>query len=827
MLRLGRALLCVSLITFAWGCDDDAGTNPGDDDPEMGTGGDMGGDVGGGDMGETGPTLCRLDTNCDGDEYCADPAPGEVAGQCEEGCRTEPDNCGDGEICDGETHTCVAEPCAGDDACAEGEICEGDVCVPGCREDADCPGRERCDAAQCQLPDDLDGDGIANADDIDSDGDGIPDAYECPEGGDYMVNSGFELPAIEGEVEVPADQVPGWGTTSNGGASFEVRDDGVDGVAAYAGEQLGGARDRALFQDMALPDGREVDVFVALRGRGNFETLELRLGAPGAGVPIAETPVFVDLWIPYFGRHAIPDGQPTTRLVIEQATAGDPPGFFVDEARVLLRCDADTDTDGDGVLDRHDLDSDGDGLFDAEEAGHGLPHTDGVVDGEVGANGLADAAEVGVDSDHLLYAIADEDGDGVADFLQPPPVECIEGQVDCAIPECAALSMCTPLDICPVDDRFEINDDRGAATGLAAGIYRHLSACGETDVYRFTTCNEGYEMTFSRQSGGGTYDEYTNGQQLGDDLDMGARRPAGNSRLLVTHEIEITGNADLRYGLELSIEPLPFEPIGGCPEPGEPEGVCDDGHDDDFDGLFDCDDPDCADDPHCAVPQTVRACLATEPWRLDTDLWGDNRRGVDEIPTNGCGETPGPESVHAFSGGDVPAVVCVRVDQNPGGVPLALSVRSARCDDAGSEVVCAQPGPQARVSVETDPGVRYYAVVDSPVADGGGAHALAILPGYCDDIFGEVCDNGRDEDADGLIDCDDDECANNIACLETPAYCEPGCQGFEDCLGQQDPICVLACTDDRGRNPEYECSSLHLADGRCDEQGFQECVRGR
>ncbi|MCB0071906.1 MAG: hypothetical protein KDE20_10630, partial [Caldilineaceae bacterium] len=71
------------------------------------------------------------------------------------------------------------------------------------------------------------------------------------------------------------------------------------------------------------------------------------------------------------------------------------------------------DTDGDGIIDPLDLDSDNDGLLDIEEAGHGEAdaNNDGRVDGPVGADGIPDAVQTGLDPDGgaIDYTVADTD----------------------------------------------------------------------------------------------------------------------------------------------------------------------------------------------------------------------------------------------------------------------------------------------------------------------------------------------------------------------------------------------------------------------------------
>ncbi len=81
------------------------------------------------------------------------------------------------------------------------------------------------------------------------------------------------------------------------------------------------------------------------------------------------------------------------------------------------------DLDNDGIPNHFDLDSDGDGLADAAESGRlSVPvgtdtQPDGILDGNVGANGLVDEVETAPDSGTLAYTVLDFDNDGSPDFL--------------------------------------------------------------------------------------------------------------------------------------------------------------------------------------------------------------------------------------------------------------------------------------------------------------------------------------------------------------------------------------------------------------------------
>ena len=81
------------------------------------------------------------------------------------------------------------------------------------------------------------------------------------------------------------------------------------------------------------------------------------------------------------------------------------------------------DLDGDGIPNHFDLDSDGDGLFDTAESGRlNVPvgsdvNFDGILEGNVGNNGLVDDVESSPDSGSVAYTYLDWDNDGTNDFL--------------------------------------------------------------------------------------------------------------------------------------------------------------------------------------------------------------------------------------------------------------------------------------------------------------------------------------------------------------------------------------------------------------------------
>ncbi|TDS17116.1 gliding motility-associated-like protein [Maribacter caenipelagi] len=82
----------------------------------------------------------------------------------------------------------------------------------------------------------------------------------------------------------------------------------------------------------------------------------------------------------------------------------------------------DFDTDDDGVPNHFDLDADNDGIYDIVESGSGQAFTDGLLDGDVGTDGIPDSVQASgqQDSGTVNYTVLDSETtpDGIADFLE-------------------------------------------------------------------------------------------------------------------------------------------------------------------------------------------------------------------------------------------------------------------------------------------------------------------------------------------------------------------------------------------------------------------------
>ncbi len=102
-------------------------------------------------------------------------------------------------------------------------------------------------------------------------------------------------------------------------------------------------------------------------------------------------------------------------VLINNAIGGLGNDLAIDDLEIQVLCD----TDGDGVPNSLDLDSDNDGILDAEEAGHGQAHTNGVVNGAVGTDGIPDTVQMAPNGETVDYTVAEssDDTDTVPNFL--------------------------------------------------------------------------------------------------------------------------------------------------------------------------------------------------------------------------------------------------------------------------------------------------------------------------------------------------------------------------------------------------------------------------
>ncbi len=224
-----------------------------------------------------------------------------------------------------------------------------------------------------------------------------------------------------------------------------------------------------------------------------------------------------------------------------------------------------------------------------------------------------------------------------------------------------------------------------------------------------------------------------------------------------------------------------------------PLEFCDNGLDDDGDGLVDCDDPDCFGFPDCVGG--VEICDDG----LDND--GDGDADCDDVLD--CQAFPGCD----YGDGD-----CCTDNGDPG------------CEnELGEDCVCA-----------IDP---FCCTVewDFICAD----EYENLCGGTCGGPVAEVCDNGLDDDGDGLVDCDDADCGAFPDCV-TPTVeticdntVDDDADGLTDCADPDcagDPNCVPGTEDcanglDDDGDGAVDCDDSDCTfDAACDAGDGDCCV---
>ncbi len=324
------------------------------------------------------------------------------------------------------------------------------IILPDVDNDATTGGDVDFRDAQDDRPDN-DNDGMPDVVDLDDDNDGILDTDEgC---GNLILNASFERDDFTNTAtynnagangayigaDLNTDQILAWDYTQNMDGWVE----GGNWAPAYHGIQymdLIGAATRSggimnefsqvintipgntytlsLYwgEDYGHLAGTTVDLQIEVIDSSNatiFNDNQTTLAqGPIGGVRGPNT------WLYYERTFVATTEQTTIRLTSDAPGPNFYSGANIDFVSVTVANPSScTDTDNDGVIDAFDLDSDNDGIFDAVEVGHGQPHTNGIVNGAVGTDGVPDAVQTDPDGETVNYVILDSDSDGVDDIL--------------------------------------------------------------------------------------------------------------------------------------------------------------------------------------------------------------------------------------------------------------------------------------------------------------------------------------------------------------------------------------------------------------------------
>ncbi len=297
----------------------------------------------------------------------------------------------------------------------------------------------------------------------------------------------------------------------------------------------------------------------------------------------------------------------------------------------------------------------------------------------------------------------------------------------------------------------------GSSMGAPMDLRGRCAGNGPEVVYRFIAPDDGdYCVT----SAGSEYDTvlYVRSQCFQPDSELGCNDDFNN----IAATLSLRGEMGIEYFIILDS----FRDEGGDYTLTINEGPCIADNercslpgDEDGNGLEDCDDPACVDLPECAPPA---ACFDNEliPLSRLGEVSGQLPNRPSEV-RGSCGGG-GAEEVYTFSiAGDSP--ICLSAQGV--GVDPVLYVRTD-CEEPESEVACNDDyiGLDAALSLNAEADVTYYLYVDS--YNGSGEYTLDMSVGECPlPTYPERCDREGDEDGNGLADCDDPACSEELSCL--------------------------------------------------------------
>ena len=532
------------------------------------------------------------------------------------------------------------------------------------------------------------------------------------------------------------------------------------------------------------------------------------------------------------------------------------------------------DTDRDGIGDVCDDDRDGNGVFDclepefADEPGCGEICDDGVGNDH---DGRVDCFEPECADNERCFGVACGDGgcdDGYA---------CVDGICGATPAVAAPVPIAPPGGIVFLNGRIDAGDPLWARPGQ--GCAPEPPADHPFEVFRLVNgADVDHQITLTAAwSGDGFLHVF------GDPFD-----PASSAGCVVgdddhngTQQSQIV-NLTLGVGRVITVVASTFGPgatIGDYQIAVQTQAPryerCDDGFDNEDDGLVDCDDPDCdgaiacsenCDDGIDNDEDGFRDCADR---KCDADAWcapqGDCGTDADCAGSQVCvdrecraavigdcdgampigfeqvrGNTTGLLSTNDFAtcafsdpgnatGGDAVYAFTAEADQTvcfstaEANYDTLIYVRAATCGDANAEIACNDDIDfdalvyQSQVTVDVATGTIYYVFVDGWNA-AAGAFALSAMPGPCDEIAAEICGDGVDNDGDGAGDCADVACLSHPSCIEE---CGDGidndADGRIDCNDatcRDTPVCIELCHDgiDNNRDGTVDCGDPMCAD---------------
>ena len=238
--------------------------------------------------------------------------------------------------------------------------------------------------------------------------------------------------------------------------------------------------------------------------------------------------------------------------------------------------------------------------------------------------------------------------------------------------------------------------------------------------------------------------------------------------------------------------------------PPDVEAICDDGLDDDDDGLTDCDDEDCALSEACLTDCNPAVSPFAVSCGFEEDWFNYGSLSSDKVDNWGCTEDllDGQEYVYNFTA-PYDAVVTIALTDESAETDLLVVPAGDGCAPAD----CLDHD-LSTITFEATAGTLYYVIVDGYQGAEGSYH----ISFGCVPESEQVCDDGLDEDQDGLADCLDADCFGGDLCedacvADNEAAYELSCGSHDEWsnngMGSFDLIDGYPCNSYSYEGPEY------------------------
>jgi hypothetical protein len=386
-----------------------------------------------------------------------------------------------------------------------------------------------------------------------------------------------------------------------------------------------------------------------------------------------------------------------------------------------------------------------------------------------------------------------------------------DGLIDCADPQCANFPGCEPGHMCPnppvcTDPTCACGNqcknlkcmptvDFGTINPSGSSSTRMVNTSGTTDV-TVTPCAPGgagmvvgqftlsapaaVVLTYSQNKG---EDHVFGVFQAGTNQSCGAN-PVPNacfdpkSATMGSHTYELT-NPGLYYVIVQPFEPAGQGPVTvtlstGCAGASTKE-ICNNGVDDNCNGLIDCADPDCFTAPNC-VPQeckpdfNVGALVVNGPGKMVS--FDTTSADVENNLT--CEAAKGGKDVVVRFTLKETAGILLNWDQTGDHVVGLMKTPDPGQPCDFNQLSCYDPSARTQDTVAwTDQPPGDYLFIFKSTKPGDEGHIDATISAYQNRRI-ELCHNGIDDDGNGLIDCADPACIGVAGC--SAPYCMPDVQ---------------------------------------------------